>query len=161
MGCRYFAASFAGGSPKAASSRVPRLPRSGVDKKMKDRIDSVRKTGKLTDAMRLVAAAKVRRAQDGVEKARPFSVELQSMIKGLVKKLKGTGLEQELPMLRVPEKVSNVGIVIIASNRGLCGAYNTFVFKKTLARVEALNKEGIVPKLFIVGKKGVGSLNTR
>merc|ERR1711972_1236532 len=82
-------------------------------------------------------------------------------IKGLVKKLKGGGLEQELPMLRVPEKVTNVGILMVTANRGLCGAYNSFVIKRTRARVEALNKEGIIPKLFIVGKKGVGSLNTR
>merc|ERR1711972_920472 len=82
-------------------------------------------------------------------------------IKGLVKKLKGSGLEQELPMLRVPEKVTNVGLLMVTANRGLCGAYNSFVIKRTKARVEALNKEGIVPKLFIVGKKGVGSLNTR
>merc|ERR1711862_576851 len=82
-------------------------------------------------------------------------------IKGLVKKLKGSGLEQELPMLRVPEKVTNVGILMVTANRGLCGAYNSFVIKRTRARVAALNEEGIVPKLFIVGKKGVGSLNTR
>merc|ERR1711972_150581 len=82
-------------------------------------------------------------------------------IKGLVKKLKGSGLEQELPMLRVPEKVTNVGLLMVTANRGLCGAYNSFVIKRTRARVEALNKEGIIPKLFIVGKKGVGSLNTR
>merc|ERR1711972_113484 len=82
-------------------------------------------------------------------------------IKGLVKKLKGGGLEQELPMLRVPEKVTNVGILMVTANRGLCGAYNSFVIKRTRARVAALNEEGITPKLFIVGKKGVGSLNTR
>merc|ERR1712032_592393 len=111
----------------------------GVDKALKERIVSVQKTGKLTDAMRLVAAAKVRRAQDGVAKSRPFSDELQGMIKGLVKKLKGSGLEQELPMLRVPEKVNNVGIVMVNSNRGLCGGFNSFIQKKTRARIEELN----------------------
>jgi F-type H+-transporting ATPase subunit gamma len=83
------------------------------------------------------------------------------MIKGLVKKLKGSGLEQELPMLRVPEKVNNVGILMITANRGLCGPYNSYVIKRVKRRVEDLNKEGITPKLFIVGKKGVQSLNTR
>uniref|UniRef100_A0A7S0FRW2 F-ATPase gamma subunit n=1 Tax=Pyrodinium bahamense TaxID=73915 RepID=A0A7S0FRW2_9DINO len=140
------------------SSRVARGP---VDKAMKERIASVQKTGKLTDAMRLVAAAKVRRAQDGVQKSRPFSDELQGMIKGLVKKLKGSGLEAELPMLRVPEKVSNVGILVVTADRGLCGAYNTFVLKKTAARVASLNEEGIVPKLVIVGRKAQAGLKTR
>merc|ERR1711920_854002 len=111
------------------------VPCGPVDKAMKERIASVQKTGKLTDAMRLVAAAKVRRAQDGVTKSRPFSDELTSMIKGLVKKLKGSGLESELPMLRVPEKVSNVGIVMITADRGLCGGYNSYVMKKAAARV--------------------------
>eukprot|EP00438_Fugacium_kawagutii_P015611 Skav212782 [mRNA] locus=scaffold159:249926:252543:- [translate_table: standard] len=64
------------------------------------------------------APSKVRAAQNGVEKARPFSDELLSMIKGLVKKLKGTGLEADLPMLRVPEKVNNVGILMITAQRG-------------------------------------------
>merc|ERR1711920_1097335 len=98
---------------------------------MRERIASVQKTAKVTDAMRLIAAAKVRRAQNGLEKSRPFSEELQGMIKGLVKKLKGTGLEQELPMLRVPEKVRNVGLLLFTSNRGLCGGYNSFVLKRT------------------------------
>merc|ERR1712066_100478 len=111
--------------------------------------------------MGLVAAAKVRRAQDGVEKSRPFSDELQGMIKGLVKKLKGSGLEQELPMLRVPEKVTSVGILLVTSNRGLCGAYNTFVMKKALARVKELNSQGITPKILAVGKKAVSQMNTR
>merc|ERR1711972_1246356 len=116
---------FVGGSVNLVNERKLKVACRGIDKAMKERITSVQKTGKLTDAMRLVAAAKVRRAQDGVEKSRPFSDELQSMIKGLVKKLKGSGLEQELPMLRVPDKVKNVGVLLITSNRGLCGAYNT------------------------------------
>uniref|UniRef100_A0A7S4QSR0 F-ATPase gamma subunit n=1 Tax=Alexandrium monilatum TaxID=311494 RepID=A0A7S4QSR0_9DINO len=153
---------FVGSSMSSRSRRTEsRMPRGPVDKAMKDRIESVKKTGKLTDAMRLVAAAKVRRAQDGVQQSRPFSDELTGMIKGLVKKLKGSGLEAELPMLRVPEKVTNVGILVIAANRGLCGAYNTYVLKKTAARIEELNKQGIVPKLVLVGRKALGGLNTR
>merc|ERR1719487_2069760 len=71
---------FVGGSV-AATPRQKKVCMNGIDKAMKDRINSVKKTGKLTDAMRLVAAAKVRGAQDGVAKARPFGSELQSMIK--------------------------------------------------------------------------------
>ena len=138
-----------------------KVARCAGDKALKDRWSSVGKTGKLTDAMRLVAAAKVRAAQAGVEKARPFSDELLSMIKGLVKKLKGTGLEADLPMLRVPEKVNNVGILMITGQRGLCGPYNAFVIKKVKARITDLNEQGIVPKLFIVGRKGVQALTTR
>jgi F-type H+-transporting ATPase subunit gamma len=152
---------FVGGSSSPVSERVPKVACRGIDKVLQERVQSVQKTAKLTDAMRLVAAAKVRRAQDGVEKARPFSNELQSMIKGLVKKLKGSGLEQELPMLRVPEKVSSVGMLLVTSNRGLCGAYNTFVMKRALARTKELNAQGIEPKIAIVGKKANILLRSR
>jgi len=152
---------FVGGSANLANERVLKVACNGIDKALKERVTSVQKTGKLTDAMRLVAAAKVRRAQDGVEKSRPFSDELQGMIKGLVKKLKGSGLEQELPMLRVPEKVTSVGILLVTSNRGLCGAYNTFVMKKALARVQELNAQGITPTILAVGKKAISQMNSR
>jgi len=152
---------FVAGSTQAKSARCLNVVRKGVDKALRERITSVKKTGKLTDAMRMVAAAKVRRAQAGVEKARPFSDELSSMIKGLVKKLKNSGLEAELPMLRVPEKVTNIGILIVTSNRGLCGGYNTFAAKKLEARVESLNAQGIVPKILIVGKKGRTKVPTK
>jgi len=127
----------------------------GVDKVLADRMKSITKTAKLTDAMRLVAAAKVRGSQDGAEKAKPFSAELTSMIKGIVKKLKGSGLEAEIPMLKVPEKTTKVGILLITSTRGLCGPYNNFVTKFAKKRIEALNEQGIEPKLIIVGKKGL------
>jgi len=148
---------FVTGLTSQSNRQTVSVARNAVDKALKERIVSVQKTGKLTDAMRLVAAAKVRRAQDGVQKSRPFSDELTSMIKGLVKKLKGSGLEAELPMLRVPEKVKNVAIVLFTGDRGLCGGYNTFNIKKARARIEALNKEGIKPKLVWVGKKGRNS----
>jgi len=149
-------------SPSSSkSTRCLNVARNGVDKALRERITSVKKTGKLTDAMRMVAAAKVRRAQAGVEKARPFSDELSSMIKGLVKKLKNSGLEAELPMLRVPEKVTNVGILLVTSNRGLCGGYNTFQAKRLEARVTSLNEQGIVPKILIVGKKGKSKVEIR
>jgi len=127
----------------------------GTDKVLADRMKSITKTAKLTDAMRLVAAAKVRGSQDGAEKAKPFSAELTSMIKGIVKKLKGSGLEAEIPMLKVPEKTTKVGILLITSTRGLCGPYNNFVTKFAKKRIEALNEQGIEPKLIIVGKKGL------
>ena len=148
------AVGFVTGPTSRKDRQVSTVARNGVDKALKERIVSVQKTGKLTDAMRLVAAAKVRRAQDGVTKSRPFSDELTSMIKGLVKKLKGSGLEAELPMLRIPEKVKGVAIVLFTGDRGLCGGYNTFNIKKAKFRIEALNKEGIKPKLIWVGKKG-------
>jgi len=152
---------FAGGRPCQASQRQLGVGRKAVDIALKERIVSIKKTGKVTDAMRLVAAAKVRRAQEGVEKSRPFSNELVGMIKGITKKLKGTGLEAELPMLKVPEKVNNVAILVIMSNRGLCGPYNSFLSKKTRARVEQLNAAGINPTIVPIGTKALKMIPRR
>lgn len=151
---------FAGGTV-AAPSREVKVARYGGDKKMKARIGAVTKTQKVMDAMRMIAASKVRRAQDGIEKARPFSVELQSMIKGIVKKLKGSGLEAEIPMLRVPEKVTNVALLFLGSNRGMCGGYNSLNAKRAVKRIEELNKLGIVPKLIVLGKKAEAKITSR
>ena len=123
------------------SQRPAGTSRNAVDILLKQRINAVKKTSKVTDAMRLIAASKVRKAQDGVEQTRPFSTELQGMIKGIVKKLKGTGLEAELPMLRVAENIKSIAILTITSSRGLCGAYNSFVMKKLGRRVKALNEQ--------------------
>jgi len=136
------------------SQRPAGTSRNAVDILLKQRINSVKKTSKVTDAMRLIAASKVRKAQDGVEKTRPFSTELQGMIKGIVKKLKGSGLEAELPMLRVAENIKSMAIVAVTSSRGLCGAYNSFVMKKLGRRVKALNEQGVSPKVLFIGKKG-------
>lgn len=133
-----------------------------VDKALKERIVSVKKTGKLTDAMRVVAAAQVRRAQEGCEKSRPFTNELTAMIKGITKKLKGTGIEAELPMLKVPEKVNAVGILYLASNRGLCGSYNSFTGRRIAARIEQLNDQGVTNVIVVpVGTKGPRQMDRR
>mmetsp|Transcript_5938 Transcript_5938/g.13001 ORF Transcript_5938/g.13001 Transcript_5938/m.13001 type:complete len:427 (+) Transcript_5938:85-1365(+) len=123
-----------------------------VDPVLKARISACQKTSKVTDAMRVVAAARVRQAQDALTKSRPFSEELQGMIKGLVKKLEGSGLEAELPMLRSGE-VKNVALLVILSDKGLCGGYNSQTIQRLRARVESLNGDGVNPTIIVVGRK--------
>jgi F-type H+-transporting ATPase subunit gamma len=67
--------------------------------------------------------------------------------------LEGSGLEKELPMLKVAQDIKNVAIVVVCSDKGLCGGFNAFVWKRVLARVQALNEAGITPKILSVGKK--------
>jgi len=145
---------FVGGWQPAVQKREVDVARRGIDIALKNRIKSVKETGRVTDAMRVVAAAKVRKAQRDTEATRPFSDELQSMIKGLAKKLKGSGLESELPMLKVNPDIKEVAMIVIGSDRGLCGPYNAFVYKRAARRVSALNELGITPKVVMVGKKG-------
>eukprot|EP00403_Amphidinium_massartii_P031981 CAMPEP_0178435058 /NCGR_PEP_ID=MMETSP0689_2-20121128/33735_1 /TAXON_ID=160604 /ORGANISM="Amphidinium massartii, Strain CS-259" /LENGTH=433 /DNA_ID=CAMNT_0020057125 /DNA_START=40 /DNA_END=1341 /DNA_ORIENTATION=+ len=149
---QYFAAFVTG--HRAVLSRDASLVarQAAVDPELKARIGACKKTSKVTDAMRVVAAARVRQAQDALTASRPFSEELQGMIKGLVKKLEGSGLEADLPLLRTSE-VKNVAIVVILSDKGLCGGYNSQTIQRLRARVEDLNKENIYPEIIAVGRK--------
>jgi F-type H+-transporting ATPase subunit gamma len=103
-------------------------------------------------AMKLVAAAKVRRAQDAVLATRPFSETLQSVFGGLINRLDGEAMD--LPLLTVRD-VSKVTLCCITGDRGLCGAYNSFMIKKTEARFKELTASGVDVDLVLVGKKGI------
>jgi len=118
---------------------------------IRDRITSVNNTKKITSAMKLVAAAKVRRAQDAVLATRPFSETLQSVFGGLINRLGGEAAD--LPLLTQRE-VNKVTLVSITGDRGLCGGYNSFMIKKTEARYKELTAQGIECDLILVGKKG-------
>jgi len=95
---------------------------------IRDRIKTVTNTRKITMAMKLVAAAKVRRAQDAVIATRPFSETLQSVFGGLIDRLGSEALD--LPLLTERE-VKKVTLVCISGDRGLCGGYNSFIIRKT------------------------------
>ena len=122
----------------------------GKENALRDRIKSVKNTRKITEAMRLVAAAKVRRAQEAVLQTRPFSETLQGIFSGLIKRL---GKEPiELPLLNARE-CKTVTLFAISGDRGLCGSYNNYVIKKTEARKAELEAQGIEVKLILVGTK--------
>jgi F-type H+-transporting ATPase subunit gamma len=118
---------------------------------IRDRITTVNNTKKITSAMKLVAAAKVRRAQDSVMATRPFSETLQSVFGGLINRLGGEAAD--LPLLTQRE-VNKVTLVVITGDRGLCGGYNSFMIKKAEARVKELKAQGIESDLILIGKKG-------
>lgn len=103
-------------------------------------------------AMKLVAAAKVRRAQDAVLATRPFSETLQSVFGGLINRLGGEAME--LPLLTQRE-VNKVTLVCITGDRGLCGGYNSFMIKKCENRYKELKAQGIACDLILIGKKGI------
>eukprot|EP00549_Striatella_unipunctata_P001862 CAMPEP_0118693198 /NCGR_PEP_ID=MMETSP0800-20121206/11764_1 /TAXON_ID=210618 ORGANISM="Striatella unipunctata, Strain CCMP2910" /NCGR_SAMPLE_ID=MMETSP0800 /ASSEMBLY_ACC=CAM_ASM_000638 /LENGTH=293 /DNA_ID=CAMNT_0006591385 /DNA_START=262 /DNA_END=1146 /DNA_ORIENTATION=- len=103
-------------------------------------------------AMKLVAAAKVRRAQDAVLATRPFSETLQSIFGGLVARL-GPG-DVDIPLMTA-RTVKKVTIVSITGDRGLCGGYNSQMIKKTEARCKELVAQGIEVELVLIGKKGI------
>ena len=108
--------------------------------------------------MKLVAAAKVRRAQDAVLATRPFSETLQSVFGGLIQRLDGEAMD--LPLLTVRE-VKKVTLVCISGDRGLCGGYNAFIIRKTEARFKELEAQGIECDMVLIGKKAIAYFKRR
>ncbi|MFE1745126.1 F0F1 ATP synthase subunit gamma [Coleofasciculus sp. H7-2] len=119
---------------------------------IRDRIQSVKNTKKITEAMRLVAAAKVRRAQQQVTATRPFADRLAQVLYGLQNRLRFE--EANLPLLRNRD-VRSVGILVITGDRGLCGAYNTNVIRRAENRAKELQAEGRDYKYVLVGRKAI------
>ena len=119
-------------------------------KSIRDRIQSVKNTKKITEAMRLVAAARVRRAQEQVIATRPFADRLAQVLYGLQTRLKFEDVN--LPLLKKRE-VKSVGLLVVSGDRGLCGGYNGNVIRRAENRVKELQAEGVETTLIIVGRK--------
>ncbi len=119
-------------------------------KAIRDRIQSVKNTKKITEAMRLVAAARVRRAQEQVLSTRPFADRLAQVLYGLQTRLRFE--EADLPLLK-KRQVKTVGILVVSGDRGLCGGYNSSVIKRAEIRAKELKAEGIAYKFVVVGRK--------
>ena len=112
------------------------------------RITSVENTQKITSAMKMVSAAKLRRAQQAVESARPYA---QSM-RGTLEAVAAGESDAENPLLVARERVAKLGIVVITSDRGLAGAFNSQVLKKALALVKQRESKADV-SLYLLGRK--------
>ena len=108
--------------------------------------------------MKLVAAAKVRRAQDAVIATRPFSETLQSVFGGLIARLGGESID--LPLLTKRE-VKKVTLTVVTGDRGLCGGYNSFMIKKAEARFKELKDQGIDVDMVLIGVKGIAYFERR
>lgn len=134
---------------RAAAAR-PAVVMGDNIRELRTRIGSIKNTKKITSAMKLVAAAKVRRAQDAVIRSRPFSEELEKVIGGLILRLKKEALE--LPLLEERD-TKTVLVVIVSGERGLCGGYNAQIIKKATQRIAELEDQGIKVKLFDIGRK--------
>ena len=120
-------------------------------KDLRDRIGSIKNTKKITDAMKLVAAAKVRRAQTAVQNGRPFSENLVKVMYGVNQRLRVEDVDIPLTEAR---PVKSVLLVCCTGDRGLCGGFNNAVIKATEDRKAELEGMGIRCKVLTVGKKG-------
>ncbi len=126
-------------------------------KELQNRIKSVKNTQKITKAMQMVAAAKLRKAQEAAEKSRPYSERLSSVISNLAASMEGAG---DAPELLVGTGKSDTVLLVVASaDRGLCGGFNTNIVRRAREEIVALEKGGKKVKLYLIGKKGYDQLN--
>ena len=123
-------------------------------RELRRRIKSVQSTRKITKAMKMVAAAKLKRAQDRVVAARPYAAAMA----GVIGDLYAPELAERFPLLRQPGGaggVRHVALVVITSNRGLAGAFNANLIREGRRRIEQLESEGATVDLHLIGKKGI------
>ena len=119
---------------------------------LKKRISSVKSTQKITKAMKMVAAAKLRRAQENAEKGRPFSEKMNNIILNLSSNISD---KKTASKLLVGTGKENIHLcVVITADRGLCGGFNTNICRKAKNYFEKILKGGKTLKIFTVGSKG-------
>ena len=121
-------------------------------KDLKNRIASVTSTRKITKAMQMVAAAKLRRAQDAAESARPYADRMSAVMSNLVS---GVGDSESAPRLLAGSGRSNIHLLILASSeRRLCGGFNSSIVRLARSHIADLQNSGKTVKIITVGKKG-------
>ncbi len=121
-------------------------------KSLKVRINSVKSTQKITKAMKMVSASKLRRAREAAEAALPYSEKMNRMVSTLAANANKASAP---PLLTGTGSDKKHLLVVITSDRGLCGGLNTSIFKQVKHQIESLESQGKQVKLFCIGKKGV------
>ena len=123
-------------------------------KDIRDRIKSVKSIQKVTKAMKMVAAAKMRRAQENMEKARPYNHRLIEIIQHLLPSVE----RSMLPLLEVRD-VKRIAYVVVTSDRGLAGSFNTSILRKAHNDIDKFGKENV--DIFCIGKKAKDYFKSR
>jgi len=123
---------------------------------LKKKIVSVKSTQKITKAMKMVAAAKLKRAQENAEKGRPYSEKMNNIILNLSS---GISDKENAPKLLSGTGIDKVHLcIVLTSDRGLCGGFNTNIIKKAKVFFEKVSTEGKILKIITVGSKGYDQL---
>jgi len=123
---------------------------------IKLRIKGVQNTQQITKAMKMIAAAKLRKAQEGILNARPYARKISTMLSHLVTEEYKT----ENPYIAYRE-VKNAAVVVVTADRGLCGAFNTNIVKASVKYIDVLRNESVNSVIFCVGKKGYDFFSKR
>lgn len=123
-------------------------------KEVKTRIKSVKNIEQITKAMKMVAAAKVRKVQERVTAFRPYSEKIQEIFSNLASRISGEDVSE--PLLEERE-VKTIGMVVVTSDKGLCGSYNSSLLRFANSEIKKFEKQGYTVKLWLVGNKSFGT----
>jgi F-type H+-transporting ATPase subunit gamma len=127
-------------------------------KEVKGRIASIKNIEKITRAMEMVAAARLRRSEQRIEDLRPYAEGMRKLTR--IASANITGVPR-IPVLIERENVKRVGIVLVTGDRGLAGAFNSNIIREGMRTAARVRGEGAEPVFFVVGRKGVSALTFR
>lgn len=128
---------------------------------IRNRIKGVKNTAKITSAMKMVSTAKLKRAQNAIESARPYFEKLDMILSNVSATL---GTDYQNPLLRQTNEVKNILLIVVTSDRGLCGSFNTNLLKEAhnlIHNTLPSDYPGSTTKILPVGKKAVGYFKKR
>lgn len=118
-------------------------------KEIRTKIASIKKTQKITRAMEMVAASKMRKTQERMRRSRPYAAKIRSVVQHVAK----SHSEYQHSYLS-PRPIKRVGLIIITTDRGLCGSLNINLFKETILKMKEWQNENIAIDLCVIGRKG-------
>ena len=120
-------------------------------REIKNRIQAVTNTKKITKTMEMISAAKAKRAVDKVQAAQPYA----NKINELIQSISSLNVDADHPLLRQPEEIKKVGMLVITANRGLCGGFNNNVIRLAVRKISEYQKKGVEVEIHLVGKKAI------
>ncbi|MCP5246557.1 MAG: F0F1 ATP synthase subunit gamma [Burkholderiales bacterium] len=124
-------------------------------REIRNKIKSVKNTQKITRAMEMVAASKMRKAQDRMKKARPYGEKIRNVAAHMSK----ANTEYRHPFLIERDTVKRIGIIVVTSDKGLCGGLNTNVLRRALGEIKKWQNEGEEIEVCCIGNKGLGFMS--
>jgi F-type H+-transporting ATPase subunit gamma len=127
-------------------------------KEVQSRIASIKNVHKITRAMEMVAAARLRRAEQRIEALRPYSEQLRQMTRQVAE---ASGATSSLPLLKDRESPKKVGILLVTGDRGLAGSFNSQIIRAGILRKAEIEKDGAEVVFSVVGRRGASSLRFR
>ncbi|MDO4636408.1 MAG: F0F1 ATP synthase subunit gamma [Lautropia sp.] len=124
-------------------------------KEIRNQIKSVKNTQKITKAMEMVSVSKMRKAQDRMRQARPYA----DKIRDITAHLSNANPEYVHPFMKQREQIRKAGIILVSSDKGLCGGLNTNIFRAVTQKMQTLHEQGAQIQATAIGSKGLGFMH--